>query len=110
MLSRLALKRVRSVSDADTQGDETKRRRCNDKHRGERRKHIVAQVLGLDDFTFKKMFRMDKQSMLLLHSKISVILDKGISARNVAMARVSSRSQVNSLLHLCCTLRWLAGA
>jgi hypothetical protein len=132
MLSRIAVKRARAEYDDDDDDDDdvsnnTKRRR-NDKDRGERRKHVVAQVLALDSSTFKKMFRMDKQSLLLLHSKISIILDEGVTPRNVAMAQViprppqpispqryfylpqiSSRSHVNSLLLLFCTIRWLAG-
>jgi hypothetical protein len=57
----------------------------------------------------RKMFRMDKTSFLTLHSKIKPLLSKSRSARSARMAKVSSGSHVSSLLHLACTLRWLAG-
>jgi hypothetical protein len=92
MLSRVAMKRQRAKHDDASDDDDDvcnkTKRRCNDKDRGERRKHVVAQVLALDSSTFKKMFRMDKKSLLLLHSKISVILDEGVTPRNIAMAQV----------------------
>ena len=86
MLSCVVQKRARDDGD---EGDVAKRRR-NDDNRGERRKHVVAQVLALDSTNFRKMFRMDKRSLLLLHSKISPFLDKGITPRNIRMAEVNS--------------------
>jgi hypothetical protein len=93
MLCCVATKRARARDDDVCEDDVPKRRR-NDEDRGERRKHVVAQVLALDSTTFKKMFRMDKQSLLLLHSKISMILDEGTTPRNIAMAQVA-------IPHLC---------
>ena len=89
MLCCVATKRARARDDDVCEDDVPKRRR-NDEDRGERRKHVVAQVLALDSTTFKKMFRMDKQSLLLLHSKISMILDEGKTPRNIAMAQVAT--------------------
>jgi hypothetical protein len=110
-LSRVAKKRCRStVNDNDDDDDNIVKRQRNDVSRGELRQSVCARLMGLHDATFKKMFRMDKRSLLLLHSKIAPILDSGKTPRSAAMAKVSSRSAVTSFHHLCCTLRWLAGA
>ena len=89
MLSCVATKRARS-NDACEDGSTSSKRRRNDEDRGERRKHVVSQVLALDSTTFRKMFRMDKKSLLLLHSKVSIILDGKKTARNIAMAQVAT--------------------
>ncbi len=110
-LSRVAKKRSRStVNDNDDDDNNIVKRQRNDVSRGELRQSVCARLMGLHDATFKKMFRMDKRSLLLLHSKIAHILDSGKTPQSAAMAKVSSRSAVTSLHHLCCTLRWLAGA
>jgi hypothetical protein len=57
----------------------------------------------------RKMFRMDKHSFLRLHSQVEVLLHENWTARSAQMAKVSSISHVESLLHFACTLRWLAG-
>lgn len=52
---------------------------------------------------------MDKHSFLRLHSQVEVLLHENWTARSAQMAKVSSISHVESLLHFACTLRWLAG-
>lgn len=52
---------------------------------------------------------MDKAAFLALHSKVKRHLDENWTVRSAHMAKVSSVSHVDSLLHFACTLRWLAG-
>jgi hypothetical protein len=52
---------------------------------------------------------MDKQSFLLLHAKVRPMLTASKSSMSAKMAKLSSKSNVKSVLHLACTIRWLAG-
>jgi hypothetical protein len=55
------------------------------------------------------MFRMDKAAFILLHSKVHQVLTTHVTPLTAKMAKLSSVSQVDTLLHLASTIRWLAG-
>ena len=55
------------------------------------------------------MFRMPKDSFLLLHGKVAPLLNTTWTARSAQMAKVSSGCHVDTLLLLATTIRWLAG-
>jgi hypothetical protein len=105
-LCRHSNKRNRTVTNDDF--DEPKRKR-NDVERGEMRKTSARRIFALDNTIFKKMFRMDKQSFLLLHAKVRPMLTASKSSLSARMGKLSSKSNVKSVLHLACTIRWLAG-
>jgi hypothetical protein len=95
----------RSRSEADDESCEGFKRKRNDVERGELRQGIAQRILRMDAFVFKKMFRMSKEAFLLLLSKVEPI----IAPAHAPMGRRSSVSNVDALLQLATTLRWLAG-
>jgi hypothetical protein len=89
--------------------DEPVKRKRNDIERGEMRKTSARRIFHLTTPSSKIMFRMDKQSFLLLHAKVRPVLTAYKSSMSTEMAKLSSKSNVKSVLHLACTIRWLAG-
>ena len=101
----LAQKRARDVEVSDDEEPEPVKRRRNCEERGLLRQGVAIRLLRLDDFVFKKMFRMTKAAFLLLHDKIA----QSITTKHPYMGTRSSGSSVESLLLFAATIRWLAG-
>lgn len=125
-LTVLSKKRGRDDDDTDDDVAQPVKRLRNNADRGTMRVTVMQRILALHDSIFKftpsarlssipeplhcrKMFRMDKQSFLLLHSRIQPQLTASKTPRSAKMAKLSSISQVDSALMLACTIRWLAG-
>jgi hypothetical protein len=98
-------KRARDVQVYDDEEPEPQKRRRNCEERGVLRQGVAIRLLRLDDFVFKKMFRMTKAAFLLLHDKIA----HSITTKHPYMGTRSSGSSVESLLIFAATIRWLAG-
>jgi hypothetical protein len=109
-LATLSLKRKRDVDEWENDDCTALPHRArNDAERGWLRQTSVRRLLALDKNIFKKMFRMDREAFLLLHSKIYAKLNKHWTPRSVHMAQISSGSHVDTILLLASTIRWLAG-
>lgn len=80
-------------------------RKRNNVERGVAREGVARRILGLDNATFRKMFRMSKEAFLLLLNKV----EPALTSPHADMAKRSSQSSVTPLLLLAMTIRWLAG-
>jgi hypothetical protein len=69
---------------------------------------LEAELHGLDEATFSRMFRMNKAIFFQLHEKCKSRI-KLQSERSDKMAKISSGSPVQTLTLLAATIRWLAG-
>jgi hypothetical protein len=80
--------------------------RAANHHRG--RAGLESELRQIDDPTFLRMFRMDKDPFFALHAKCSSRI-KPATPLSHKMAALSSGSPVDSLLLFAGTIRWLAG-
>ena len=69
---------------------------------------LEEELRALDDQTFCRMFRMNKEIFFQLHEKCKSRI-KLQSERSDKMAKISSGSPVQTLTLLAATIRWLAG-
>ena len=103
LLTLNAVARVKRRRNEDEDDVDACKRRRNDEDRGTLRLTAVRRLLAMDPTLFRKMFRMHKEAFLLLHSKCSQGINPTWTPRSAAMAALSSKSHVDTLVLLACT-------
>jgi hypothetical protein len=105
----LGIKRAREISEEVVAAVKIRKAVQNRKPNVKRnRVGLEEELRSLDEPTFTRMFRMNKNIFFQLHEKCQTRI-KRQSQRGDKMARLSSGSPVTTLILLAATIRWLAG-
>ncbi len=72
------------------------------------REGLEQELRDLDDPTFTRMFRMHKLAFFQLSDRCASHIKRN-TPKSIRMARLSSGSDVTSMILLAATIRWLAG-
>jgi hypothetical protein len=103
----LGMKRMRDRMEELHAAYKVRRVLCRKKNIHRMRGDVVQELLGIEDDTFERMFRMPKRTFMELERSIAPILreQRRWTLQSEHMAIVSSGSAVQSIVFLAATIR-----